>query len=122
MELEFEDGALVEIARQAIERKSGARGLRAIIEGILLDIMFELPIREDVRKCVIKAETVRDAKAPDLVLDTSPRRRKQLPGVKPEALWGAGRGVTGSKRMRRLWYEVLILAIALKWRSMVQGG
>lgn len=59
VELEFEDNALIEIAKKAIERKTGARGLRSIIEGIMLDIMFELPSREDIQKCIISAETVK---------------------------------------------------------------
>ncbi|WP_087971826.1 ATP-dependent protease ATP-binding subunit ClpX [Oceanobacillus rekensis] len=58
VELEFEDEALVEIAKKAIERKTGARGLRSIIEGIITEVMFELPSREDVKKCVVTKETV----------------------------------------------------------------
>ncbi|GGA86070.1 ATP-dependent protease ATP-binding subunit ClpX [Ornithinibacillus halotolerans] len=58
VELEFEDEALVEIAKKAIERKTGARGLRSIIESIMLEVMFELPSREDITKCVITKETV----------------------------------------------------------------
>ncbi|KIQ94566.1 ATP-dependent Clp protease ATP-binding subunit ClpX [Anoxybacillus thermarum] len=68
VELEFEEEALREIAKRAIERKTGARGLRSIIEGIMLDVMFELPSREDVKKCVITAETVRGERAPLLIL------------------------------------------------------
>ncbi|MED0686304.1 ATP-dependent protease ATP-binding subunit ClpX [Anoxybacillus ayderensis] len=68
VELEFEEEALREIAKRAIERKTGARGLRSIIEGIMLDVMFELPSREDVKRCVITAETVRGEKAPLLIL------------------------------------------------------
>lgn len=56
------------LQKRAIERKTGARGLRSIIEGIMLDVMFELPSREDVKKCVITAETVRGEKAPLLIL------------------------------------------------------
>ena len=85
VELEFSEESLKTIARQAIERKSGARGLRAIIEGILLDIMFELPIRDDVKKCIVTAETVRGERPPELVLDTSPTRRRMTAGApKPE--------------------------------------
>ncbi len=58
VELEFEEDALVEIAKNAMERKTGARGLRSIIESIMLDIMFELPSREDIEKCIITKETV----------------------------------------------------------------
>src|SRR5699024_9396550 len=53
VELEFEEEALVEIAKKAIERKSGACGLHSIIESMMWDVMFELPSREDIDKCVI---------------------------------------------------------------------
>ncbi|MDR0396184.1 MAG: ATP-dependent Clp protease ATP-binding subunit ClpX [Oscillospiraceae bacterium] len=66
--LEFKPDALKLIAHQAIERKSGARGLRAVIEGLLLDTMFELPSRADVRKCIITTDTVK-GQPPLLVLD-----------------------------------------------------
>ncbi|WP_203288300.1 ATP-dependent protease ATP-binding subunit ClpX [Metabacillus sp. cB07] len=68
VELEFEDNALMEISKKAIERKTGARGLRSIIEGIMLEVMFELPSRDDITKCVITAETVTDKVPPKLVL------------------------------------------------------
>lgn len=68
VELEFEDGALTEIAKKAIERKTGARGLRSIIEGIMLEVMFDLPSRDDIDKCIITAETITANKAPKLVL------------------------------------------------------
>ncbi|PAV27708.1 ATP-dependent protease ATP-binding subunit ClpX [Virgibacillus profundi] len=58
IELEFEEDALTEIAKKAIERKTGARGLRSIIEGITLEVMFELPSRDDIDKCVITKDTV----------------------------------------------------------------
>jgi len=60
VQLEFEEGALQQIAKEAIKRNTGARGLRSIIEGIMLDVMFDLPSREDVTHCLIKEETVRD--------------------------------------------------------------
>lgn len=58
VELEFDKEALIEIAKKAMERKTGARGLRSIIETIMLDIMFELPSREDIKQCIITKETV----------------------------------------------------------------
>ncbi|ARP43676.1 ATP-dependent Clp protease ATP-binding subunit ClpX [Geobacillus thermodenitrificans] len=67
VELEFEEAALREIANKAIERKTGARGLRSIIEGIMLDVMFELPSREDVQKCIITVDTVCGKKPPKLI-------------------------------------------------------
>jgi len=69
VELEFEDEALVEIAKQAIERKTGARGLRSIIESIMLDVMYDLPSREDIKKCVITKETVTENLTPKLLLE-----------------------------------------------------
>ncbi|EJL43879.1 ATP-dependent Clp protease ATP-binding subunit ClpX [Brevibacillus agri] len=67
VELEFDAGALLQIAKEAIKRNTGARGLRAIIEQIMLDMMYELPSREDVTKCVITEETVRDKVKPRLM-------------------------------------------------------
>jgi len=66
IELEFTEDALQEIAQEAIKRKTGARGLRAIIESTMLDVMFDLPSREEVSKCVINAETVQGAQAATL--------------------------------------------------------
>ena len=68
VELEFEEDALHEIALKAIERKTGARGLRSIIEGIMLDVMYELPSRDDISKCIITKETVLQSSDPKLVL------------------------------------------------------
>ncbi|MGM9926584.1 MAG: ATP-dependent protease ATP-binding subunit ClpX [Bacillus sp. (in: firmicutes)] len=68
VELEFEPEALEEIAKKAIERKTGARGLRSIIEGIMLELMFDLPSRDDVQKCIITKETVLENKPPKLLL------------------------------------------------------
>jgi len=69
VDLEFEDEALHEIAKKAIERKTGARGLRSIIESIMLDVMFELPSRDDISKCIITKDSVVHNKPPKLVLN-----------------------------------------------------
>ncbi|SDY78519.1 ATP-dependent protease ATP-binding subunit ClpX [Thermoactinomyces sp. DSM 45892] len=66
VKLEFDQDALQAIAEEAIKRKTGARGLRAIIESIMLDVMFELPSREDVEKCTITKETVINKTKPTL--------------------------------------------------------
>ena len=68
VELEFEEEALRAIARKAIERKTGARGLRSILEENLLDIMYEIPSREDIKKCLITKETIESGAEPTLVL------------------------------------------------------
>lgn len=69
VELEFTDEALKEIANLAIERKTGARGLRSIIEGIMLDVMFDLPSKDNVEKCTITKEAVADGLLPTFVLE-----------------------------------------------------
>ncbi|QCR33046.1 ATP-dependent protease ATP-binding subunit ClpX [Lysinibacillus sp. SGAir0095] len=68
VELEFNDEALIAIAKEAIERKTGARGLRSIIEATMLDMMFELPSREDIVKCIVTKETITDKETPKLIL------------------------------------------------------
>src|SRR5205823_1662424 len=67
IELVFTDDALWEISDRALERETGARGLRSIIEAALLDVMFELPSRKDVSKCVITKETISKGLKPTLV-------------------------------------------------------
>nr|WP_164717662.1 ATP-dependent Clp protease ATP-binding subunit ClpX [Lactococcus cremoris] len=67
VELEFKDGALMAIAKKAIERKTGARGLRSIIEEVMMDIMFEVPSHEEITKVII-TEAVIDGKAePEMI-------------------------------------------------------
>jgi ATP-dependent Clp protease ATP-binding subunit ClpX len=64
VELVFEDDALRSIAKKALERNTGARGLRSIIENIMLDIMFDIPSRDEIVKCVITDNTVNGIGAP----------------------------------------------------------
>ena len=68
VELEFEQDALREIAHEAIARKTGARGLRSICERVLMDIMYDLPGRNDVAKVIVTADCVRDEAEPKLIL------------------------------------------------------
>ena len=68
VELEFNKEALEAIVDKAIERKTGARGLRSIIEEIMRDIMFEVPSTLNISKCIITKETVLDKKAPELII------------------------------------------------------
>ncbi|MCI5998594.1 MAG: ATP-dependent protease ATP-binding subunit ClpX [Eubacteriaceae bacterium] len=76
VELEVTDDAVEAIAEQALERKTGARGLRGIMEKIMNNIMYELPSRDDVNKCIITRETVEAEKDPELVL-TEPGLAKE---------------------------------------------
>lgn len=69
--LEFEEGALRSIAQEALKRKTGARGLRAIIEDIMCNVMYEVPSEKDVVKCIVSEDVVKDKKDPILVRDES---------------------------------------------------
>ena len=66
VELEFTEEALVAVSEKAIERKTGARGLRSIIEEALIDIMYDVPSSEDVTKVVITDKTINDEVDPEL--------------------------------------------------------
>ncbi|HLZ10851.1 MAG TPA: ATP-dependent Clp protease ATP-binding subunit ClpX [Chloroflexota bacterium] len=78
VELVMTPDALEATAEEAIKLKTGARGLRTIIEGILLDVMYEIPSRTDVKKCVINAETVRTRRSP-LLLNHAGRPVDEIP-------------------------------------------
>jgi len=71
--LTFTDDALAAVARRAIQRKTGARGLRSIMEGILLDTMFELPNLRGVEEVAINAEVVEGRARPLYVHSSEPR-------------------------------------------------
>jgi ATP-dependent Clp protease ATP-binding subunit ClpX len=77
VQLEFTDEALSAIADQAILRGTGARGLKAVMEEVLLDIMYEIPSRTDVAKCVVDREQVLNKVAPTLVPAEGKRERRQ---------------------------------------------
>ena len=85
IELTFEPEAVKAIAHQAIERKCGARGLRAIIENIMLDTMFELPAQMDVTGCVITEASVSGKEPPTLVRGARRAARKRAEAAAQEA-------------------------------------
>ena len=74
VELEFDTDALDEIADQALLRGTGARGLRAILEEVLLNVMYDVPSRTDIAKVMISGEVVRDSVNPTLIPRETPRR------------------------------------------------
>ena len=76
--LTFEEDAIREVAKLALERKTGARGLRSILEGIMVDAMYEAPSRKDIAECIVTKAAVRDSKELKLI----PR---EAPAVLPEA-------------------------------------
>ena len=71
VELEFEDEALGLIVDKAIERKTGARGLRSIIEEIMRDIMFEIPSNPKIEKCIVTKETVLNGEPPKIIINNN---------------------------------------------------
>ncbi len=71
VELEFSQEALDAIVDKAIERKTGARGLRSIIEDIMRDIMFDIPSTPNISKCIINKDTVLNKLAPEIIFDES---------------------------------------------------
>jgi ATP-dependent Clp protease ATP-binding subunit ClpX len=68
VKLHFSDGALQAVAKEALERKSGARGLRAILENAMLDLMYDIPSREDVAECIINEDVIEHGVEPIVVL------------------------------------------------------
>jgi ATP-dependent Clp protease ATP-binding subunit ClpX len=68
--LKFTDGALASVSTEAIKRKSGARGLRAILEEVMLDIMYDLPSQPNVRECIINEEVVSSKTDPILLYES----------------------------------------------------
>ncbi|MCL5040805.1 MAG: ATP-dependent Clp protease ATP-binding subunit ClpX [Firmicutes bacterium] len=78
VDLEFKDDAVRTVAREALKRGTGARGLRAIVEDIMLNVMFDVPSRTDVSKCVITKEVVLNKDEPLLVtVDRKGGRKKE---------------------------------------------
>ena len=86
VELTFEDEAINVVVDKAIERKTGARGLRAILEETMRDIMFEIPTNKNIVECTITKETVLNNEAPNLILNevkraTAPKKTTKKPAV-----------------------------------------
>ncbi|HEY7461300.1 MAG TPA: ATP-dependent Clp protease ATP-binding subunit ClpX [Gemmatimonadota bacterium] len=75
--LKFDEEAVSAIARRSQDRKTGARGLRAVVEETMLDVMFEIPSRRDVDEIVVTRETVEERKPPMYVLRSEPRKKKE---------------------------------------------
>ena len=83
VELEFEPEALNSIVEKAIERNTGARGLRSIIEDIMRDIMFDIPSNPKIEKCIITKETVEGKEGPKLVLNENKTSKRMKIKKKP---------------------------------------
>ena len=75
VDLTIQDEAIEAIAKKAVERKTGARGLRSIFETIMGDIMFEIPSKDTIKECIITKDTVENGAAPKLVTDEKPEKK-----------------------------------------------
>ncbi len=77
IKLSFTEGALTAIARKALERKSGARGLRSVMEAAMLDVMYELPSRENVEECVTSEQVIEDGEYPVILYGNAGEKKMQ---------------------------------------------
>lgn len=88
VDLEFEEDALHEIALLAMERKTGARGLRAILEDVMLNVMYDIPSRDDIDKCVVTKKTIKEHEDPMIVYlepgTKKPSKKQSKKGSKPK--------------------------------------
>lgn len=78
VEIEFEEEALKAIAQETMKRKTGARGLRSIIEKSVTDLMYEVPSNDEIAKCIITKDAVEGTGEPEIVYSDSPRLRKSF--------------------------------------------
>jgi ATP-dependent Clp protease ATP-binding subunit ClpX len=67
--LKFTDGAIRAVAKEAIKRKSGARGLRSILENVMLDVMYEIPSQSNIRECIISEEVIFNKESPIILYE-----------------------------------------------------
>lgn len=82
VELEFEEDALRAIAKKSISRNTGARGLRAILEDVMMDIMFDIPSDDTIEKCIITAECIESDKGPTIITNENLKNMKQPAATK----------------------------------------
>lgn len=75
--LEFKDEALLAVAKEAMRRNTGARGLRAILEDVMLNVMYEIPSRHDITKCMITKEVIGKKEEPILVTEDRKKKREE---------------------------------------------
>jgi len=75
--LEFKEDALKAVAEEAIHRNTGARGLRAIMEEIMMNVMYDLPTRTDVKKCIVTKDTILKRIEPELVITDEKLKKEE---------------------------------------------
>lgn len=77
VQLEFKEDALQAIAAEALKRNTGARGLRAIIEGVMRNVMYDIPSRTDIAKCIVTKEVIVNKEEPMLVAVERKNKKKE---------------------------------------------
>jgi ATP-dependent Clp protease ATP-binding subunit ClpX len=77
IKLSFTEGALTAIAKKALKRKSGARGLRSVMEAAMLDVMYELPSKKNVEECVISEQVITDGDYPVILYGNNTDQKLQ---------------------------------------------
>jgi ATP-dependent Clp protease ATP-binding subunit ClpX len=77
VELEFAPGALAAIAKKALARKTGARGLRSIMEEIMLQLMYEIPSRTDIKRCIITQKVVEGLQEPEVIRSRKEEKKEE---------------------------------------------
>jgi ATP-dependent Clp protease ATP-binding subunit ClpX len=85
VELKFTDKGLQAIAQTALKRKTGARGLRSVIENAMLDVMFDIPSRDDVKECIIDEKVIFENAQPKLVFKTEAEKKSSAKVGKPDS-------------------------------------
>ena len=77
VEINFREDALRAVAQKAMERKTGARGLRSILEGVLLDVMYDIPSEDSVAKVVVDENVITGKSEPMLIYETPEKKKSQ---------------------------------------------
>ncbi len=78
VKLKFTDGAIRAIAKEAIKRKSGARGLRSILENVMLDVMYEIPSQSNIRECIISDEVIFSKESPIILYEKEDEKEAEV--------------------------------------------
>lgn len=92
VELEFDDEAISAVTKIAIERKTGARGLRAIVEKAMLDVMYSVPSESNVSKCIVTQDTIREGRPPKLAFHGKTKKPKKNATIEAPETLPAGTG------------------------------
>jgi ATP-dependent Clp protease ATP-binding subunit ClpX len=82
VELDFDNAALEAISDEALSRKTGARGLRAIMEELMLGVMYDIPSRDDIVKCLVNRDTIVNKQPPELELGEGGKKSLKKTAVK----------------------------------------